>query len=170
MTYIWTPLAGLFVTVFGFIFCPFLVPFALPFIEWDSEPSQSGYPPESDPTYKTIRGDLPWFLSWFQTPDERLPCGVYEDGMRATLERWGKYVAAYEWMGLRNQLMGLACWLGHDALGYAPEDKDGFWTDGQGTWTFSFCIGPVRFLTGHKVYRLQTGKYRAAPTFTLKKA
>lgn len=82
---------------------PFIVPFALPFIRWDNTLSAGNW----DKT-RVIRGDLPSWLSWLGTPDERLPGNLEEPSMRKMYQWFGPRVAAWYWLGVRNRLHGLA--------------------------------------------------------------
>lgn len=163
MTYIFTPIVGFLLGIISFFVAPIAMLFALPLIRWDNEPSNGSY--NQDPT---IRGDLPAWLSWLSTPDERFPGGLYEPDVKNRLDTYGKLWCSYVWAGWRNQMIGLAYLLGKPATDFCP-DKSGFWS-GDGIWRLSVPMGPVRFVTGYKVYRSTDMTFRAVPVTTLKKA
>lgn len=158
MTYLYAPLIGLFITLLN-ILVPFIIPLLLPTVKWDKVPS-------TDRTGNTtIRGDLPNWLSWFSTPDERLPGGLYEEDQRNKLAKYGKWFTSWYWLGIRNALFGLAIAVGKPATSYIPDER-GFYKSGD-IWQYSIQLGPLRFVTGYKVYRLLNGEFWAAPCFTL---
>lgn len=183
MKYIIPPVLG-FLLVLGNLLCPILMLFALPFIKWDKEPTWA-----RDHTLEIIRGDLPKWLSWLSTPDERLPGGMYEPTVKDIYERRGKYFTSWYWLGVRNCLMNLAVWLGHETTDYIPEEPLGFWerdnTDTPAmsdspvtskynyrkdyTWRYSTMLTKkIKFVIGYQVYKDLNGKFQAAPLFTLK--
>lgn len=159
MSYIFAPLMGLFITLLNLI-APLLVLLALPFAKWDAAPSLDRHGADL-----TVRGDLPVWLSWLSTPDERLPGGLYEPAHRKLFDRYGKWVASWYWLGIRNALMGLAMAAGKEAYAYIPDER-GFYRVGK-VWQYSVQIGAVRFFAGYKVYRLLDGQFWAAPCLTL---
>lgn len=160
MNYVTAPIMGLIITVFN-VLCPFLVALILPFAKWDAEPTSARAGEQA-----VIRGDLPAWLSWFSTPDERLPGGLYEPTVAGLHDRWGKWVTSWYWLGLRNCLFGLALRLGRPATDYIPDLPLGFWQRDD-IWRYSVKFGPLKFLTGYKVYKLLDGSFRAAPCFSL---
>ena len=136
------------------------------FVKWDTEPSAGSY--ADDPTVpKIIRGDLPGWLSWFATPDDRCPCPMYEPAMVDMLNKYGKTFTTYWNLGWRNQLMGLAAALGKPATDYIPEGN-GFWQRDD-IWRYSLPIGPVRIVAGWQVYRRLDMTFLAVPVATLKR-
>lgn len=158
MTYLTPILTGLLLSITSLV-APLLVLLALPFAKWDDFPSVA-----RDGT-TTIRGDLPNWLSWLSTPDERLPGGLYETEHKALLEKTGKYFASWYWLGWRNRLHGLRMALGkptYDYITYSP----GFSERGD-IWHYSKQIGIFRFAAGYKVYKLLDGSFRAAPVCTV---
>ena len=163
MTYIIIPIIGLLLSLVSSVLAPILMIPAVFLIKWDTEPSNGSY--GQNPT---IRGDLPAWLSWLSTPDERFPGGLYEPTVLARLEAHGKLWCSYVWAGWRNQMIGLAYALGKPANDYCP-DNSGFWSDGN-IWRLSIPLGPVRFITGYKVYRNTDGTFHAVPVTTLKKS
>lgn len=168
MTYLITPLLGILVLLLNIV-APFLVLLALPTVQWDKEPSTG--PRRTNPPTPTIMGDWPAWLSWLRTPDQRLPCDTGIPECLELLNKHGKWVAAWNWAGWRNPLMGLACWLGARTSAYAPENIPGLWkrTDEYGTvWRYTFLVGNIKIITGHNVYALLDGTFRSAPVFTAK--
>lgn len=82
------------------------VPFAALFARWDSEPTTwTGGASDNGPP--TIRGDLPMWLSWFGTFDERLPGGMYEPTVRKVYNAVGRYWCSVYWLVVRNRMFGL---------------------------------------------------------------
>lgn len=160
MNYFTAPFLGLIVTILNLL-CPFLVALALPFAKWDAESSEA-----RDGTRNIIRGDLPGWLSWLSTPDERLPGGMYEPAVEKIYDRWGKWVTSWYWLGIRNCLFGLSLKLGRPATDYIPDLPLGLWKRDD-IWRYSAKLGPLKFLCGYKVYKLPDGTLRAAPCFTL---
>lgn len=162
MRYILDPLKGLAVLLFGTLTAPIVMLFAVWLIKWDKEPSAGSWG-----KYPTIRGDLPYFLRWYQTPDERFPGGLYEPDVFLWLEKYGKYVCSYLWAGTRNMCHGLANYWGKPAVRWTPE-KQGFWQrEEDGLWYYCKRLGPLQFKTGWDVWGMANGSYRAFPCFTL---
>jgi len=159
LKYIIPILQGIVITVLNLL-CPVLVLLALPFIRWDKQASLDRHGKDL-----TVRGDLPDWLSWLSTPDERLPGGLYEPAHRSLFDKYGKWVASWYWLGVRNCFMGLSMAVGKAATGYIPDVRG--WYQAGDVWQYSVQLGPLRFVTGHKVYRLLTGEFWAAPCFTL---
>ena len=159
-TYITAPLLGLIVTLLNLV-CPVVLPFVLLFAKWDAEatPARVGEP-------AVIRGDLPRWLAWFSTPDERLPGGLYEPTVAGLHARWGKWVTSWYWLGIRNCLFGLALKLGKPATDYIPDEPLGFWQRDD-IWRYSARLGAFKFITGYKVYQLPDGTFRAAPCLSV---
>lgn len=93
-------LLGLLCTLAG---CAGLLPMLVVplFIRWDTQPTPGSYN-----EWPTIRGDLPWWMSWFSTPDERWPGGLYEGPVRDVFARYGRYVCCIYWY-TRNSMHGL---------------------------------------------------------------
>lgn len=161
MRYIITPLVGLLLALVSLIVAPVGMLFAVWFIKWDDTPTNGSY--NQNPT---IRGDLPYLLRWFQTPDERFPGGLYEPTVQGWLDSYGKWVCSYLWAGTRNQMMGLAASLGKPATDYIPEGN-GYW-ERDDIWRYSLSLGPVRIVAGWQVYRRLGDSFLAVPVFTLK--
>ena len=162
MKYILTPLIGLCLALVSFIVAPIAMLVVVWFIRWDDTPTNGSY--GQNPT---IRGDLPYLLRWFQTPDERFPGGLYEPTVQGWLDAHGKWYCSYLWAGMRNQLMGLAAWLGRSATDYIPEGL-GFWSRDD-IWRYACSLGFGRFVCGWQVYRRLDGTFLAVPVCTLKR-
>ncbi len=162
LKYILTPIAGLTLALSSLIVSPIGMLFAVWFIKWDNTPTNGSY--NQNPT---IRGDLPYLLKWFQTPDERFPGGLYEPTVKNWLNTQGKYICSYKWAGLRNQLMGLAAALGCPTTDYIPESPLGFWERGN-IWRYTKVLGPIKVVLGWQVYRRLDLTFLAVPVFTLK--
>ena len=168
MTYIYTPLLALLITLVSLL-TPLLALFVIPFIRWDKHITTQ--PQRSLAPVPTIMGDLPWWLSWFQTPDQRFPGDLAIPEVGDLFNRRGKWVTAYVWCGLRNRIMGLAVWLGGRTSDYAPEDVPGLWkrTDQYGhVWKYTLSFGKLHIITGHNVYKMLDDSFRYAPVLTVK--
>lgn len=177
----WIPFLGLVCALFGGIVAPIAMLAAVWFIRWDKEPSHGTYG-DTDPTVAAydniIRGDLPSWLSWFSTPDERFPGGMYELTVRELYQKnadkwWGKYLCSYVWAGLRNQGMGFARALGKPAIGFVPDQVVGFWerTDDD-VWLYSKYLNAAhtwQFVCGWQITHLPDNSFLAVPLFTIKK-
>jgi len=102
------PIVGFLITLLN-VLVPLLVLLALPFIKWDKQASLDRHGKDL-----TVRGDLPNWLSWLSTPDERLPGGLYEPAHKALFERYGKWVASWYWLGAWHQKRAVwlvyGCW------------------------------------------------------------
>lgn len=114
------------------------------YVRWDTEPTTFTGGTDQ-PSWPTIRGDLPsWAWAW-DTIDERMPAGMYESTMRQRLERWGPYWCTVSWL-IRNRMMGLTA-----KLFGKPWARDV-----PVRWDFRH-YGPLYFGWGWK-------KYRATPS------
>ena len=162
MKYVITPIIGLLLALVSFVVAPVGMLFAVWFVKWDAVPTTGSYD-----IAPTIRGDLPWWLSWFSTPDERCPGNAWEPTIDAMLKKYGKSVTTYYNLGLRNQLMGLAAALGKPTSDYIPEVPVGFWCRDD-VWRYSLALGPVKFVFGWQVYKRLSGSFLAVPVCTLK--
>jgi hypothetical protein len=169
MKYLLTPLLGLMLALISFVVAPIGMLFAVWFIRWDDAPSLGSYP--DDLTIldnMTIRGDLPKWLSWFQTPDERFPGGMYEPAVHAMLLSRGKIVTSWYWAGYRNQMMGMAAYFGRQTTDYIPELSNGFW-ERDSVWSYTIPLGPVKIVAGWQCYKTSIGTFIAVPVLTLKR-
>lgn len=159
MNYITAPLAGLLKSLLS-LTAPVLMLLALPFVKWDDEPTAGSYGIGS-----VVRGDLPDWLSWLRTPDERLPGGLYESEHLALYEKYGKWVASWYWLGVRNRMIGMSVAFGHQTTDYSP-DTLGWWERGD-VWRYSFKVGVIKVLMGYKIYKLLDGRFWAASSFSV---
>ncbi|MDE1998020.1 MAG: hypothetical protein KGI52_03720 [Burkholderiales bacterium] len=91
---------GVLCTLAGVLGLPLMPAVAL-LISWDARETRG-----SRGKRATRHGDLPRWLRWFQTPDERWPGGLYEDEVLAVLTRYGRYVCCIYWY-TRNSMHGL---------------------------------------------------------------
>lgn len=155
MTYLLTPLLGLLIGILS-LTAPVLMLLSLPFIKWDKTESTGSYGRDS-----VMRGDLPDWLGWLRTPDERLPGGLYETAHADLYAKHGKWVASWYWLGVRNRLIGMGVAFGHETTDYSP-DALGWWSRGD-VWRYAFKVGPIKFLLGHKIYKLLDGRFWAVP-------
>ena len=147
------------------LFAPLLVLLALPFIRWDTFETVDGMG-----RCPAIRGDLPRWLSWLDTPDERLPGGLYEPAVLAIKNRFGKVFCAWYWLGLRNTMHGFAAFFGKPTLsGWA----DGFGIQQRGDlWWIRWPLlnDTLCFKAGYRIYTLPPdGRFLAVPVFTITK-
>ena len=166
MKYLITPLVGLLLALVSLIVAPVGMLFAVWFVKWDTEPTAGSY--ADDPTVpKIIRGDLPWWLRFFATPDERCPCNSFEPDMMVMLAKRGRVFTTYYNLGWRNQMMGLAAALGKPTAAYAPEGVKN-WHRGD-VWAFSFPLPFCRFVGGWQIYRKLDLTFLAVPVGTLKR-
>ena len=161
MKYLITPVVGLLLALVSLVVAPIGMLFAVWFIRWDDVETLGSYG-----LNPTIRGDLPFFLSWFQTPDERFPGGLYEQAVLDCLNKYGKWVCSYYWVGIRNQMMGMAAFFGKPATDYIPEGL-GFWSRDD-IWRYALALGPIKIVLGWQVYRKLDLSFLAVPVFTIK--
>lgn len=134
-------------------------PIAVLFARWDTEPTTwTGGAPDNGPL--TVRGDLPWWLSWFETFDERLPGGMYEPTVRKVYARVGRYWCSVYWLAWRNRMFGLAKFL--------------FGKPDGAHWLETRRFGPLVVEWGYKRYRAtpqahwQNGPFVVVPSFTIR--
>lgn len=177
-----TPIIGLICTLIGLL-APLYMMLLVWLIRWDEQPT-----PADDPwdVSVTVRGDLPRWLRWAQTMDQRYPGGLYEPAMMAALGNggyWRRLWTSYLWTGHRNRAMGLAYLCGKPAIDYIPDpwstdrDTTGWVQDGNvwrfdrpsdAVWKNIRVIGSFQIHTGHQVYRLADGSFHAVPLFTIR--
>ena len=175
-----TPLIGLLCTLVGLL-APLYMLLLVWLIRWDDQPT-----PADDPwdVSVTVRGDLPRWLRWAQTMDQRFPGGLYEPAIMAALGNggyWRRIWTSYLWTGHRNRAMGLAYLCGKPALDYIPDpwstdrDRTG-WTQTGNVWRFERSdvwkqirmLGRFHIHTGFQVYRLADGSFWAVNLFTIR--
>lgn len=165
MKYLKPILVALMVQVVA-LFAPALVLLALPFIRWDAADSVDGMG-----RYPAIRGDLPRWLSWLGTPDERLPGGLYEPAVLSIHKRFGRFFCAWYWLGIRNTMHGFAAAFGlPTSAGWA----DGFGLQQRGKlWWIRWPLlwGRLAFKAGYRIYTFPPDdRFVAVPVFTVTKA
>lgn len=145
----------------------FLQPVTL-LARWDKQPTPGTYD-----TVPTIRGDVPGWLRWLQTNDERLPGGLHEPTVLRVFERYGRLVCSWYWIGLRNRAHGLRRAFGLPSteamanIRFPMVNGRANGTRPDGTWFWSRDFWRLRAVAGHRIYMLPTG-YLAVPTFTVK--
>lgn len=155
---------GFFMFWFSLL-APILVLLALPFIKWDKEATTDG-----GNTY--VRGDLPGWLDFLSTPDERLPGGLYEPAVKAIYDKYGQLVTAWYWLGLRNRMHGLAAKTGIPT----PTDwqdvvhgDDEYFVKLPLWWRRKPLGTKFAFKAGYRIYQLLDKTYLAVPCFTVTK-
>lgn len=167
MKYVITPIVGLLLSLAGFVLAPIVMLGGVWLIKWDTEPSAGSY--ADDPNVpKTIRGDLPRWLNWFSTPDERCPGNMFEPAIVAMLAKYGKTVTTYYNLGWRNQMMGLAASVGKETTDYIPDKPLGFWQRDD-IWRYTLALGPIYIIAGWQVYRRLDKSFLAVPVLTAKR-
>ena len=151
-------------------FLPPLTLLAVLLARWDRSltPGTFGGPP-------VRRGDVPRWLLWLQTNDERLPGGLHEPTVLRVYERFGRVICSWYWIGLRNRAHGLRRVFGRPSteemanIRFPIADGKASGTRPDGTWYWSRDIWRLRVVAGHRIYLLPSG-YMAVPTFTIKRA
>ena len=118
------------------------------------------------------RSSLPNWLWWFQTPDERLPGGLYEPAILRWLALYGWHVCAALWLA-RNAGYGFAWWMGKPASGYL-DSVEGQVVTREGLWRWKRSFGPIALQAGWKCHRAdfkataQDGPFRAIPFVSIR--
>lgn len=142
------------------VLAAFGAPIVCLFARWDKDVTTfTGGASDNGPP--TIRGDLPrWAWPW-ETIDERLPGGMYEETVRKVHRRFGRYWCSVYWL-MRNRMMGLSAAL----YGGPPSPRSNrfYWRR----------IGPLYFGFGYKKYRATpqahwvTGPFIEMPSVTIR--
>lgn len=125
---------------------PFLVPIALLFAK-----RVSGYE-KSQEMVHIQRYSLPKIFKFLETPDELLPCGIYEETMISIYTKWGWFITAWVWIGFRNQAQGIMWGQGKEvpnSLGMLTEEEKLEYSIYRNTYKFGF----LKFISGYKVVR-----------------
>jgi hypothetical protein len=135
--------------IFALIFPPIIVPIALLFT-------------------KRTDTDLPRAFAWFDTPGEVDLFAKDEPAVGALYDKYGWWVAAYNWFAIRNRAMGL-----QEAFSWPcniwPEERMGTVEFGDGLWIQRKKFGSLLFVRGWGVYQDKSGKpYSARPVLSLK--
>jgi hypothetical protein len=136
-----------------------LVAIALPFAKWDSTPTL-----DSNQQGMTIRGDLPGWASFLSTPDERLPGGTYEPAVTEVLNKYGKWICSWYWLGLRNRMHGLASRYKVPLSAPWPS-APGYYEQGD-LWWLRKQLGRFQLKAGWRQYTIG-GKLYAVPACTI---
>ena len=147
------------------LFAPLFVLLALPFAKWDDAETPGSYG-----LWPTVRGDLPGWARWLETPDERLPGGLYEPTLRDMLATHGKFITSLYWLGLRNRAHGFAALFAKPAtvVQFNLPQSLGFTDLGDGLWLYVKRFGPLVFMCGYRVYALPDHTFTAVPCCTAK--
>lgn len=149
-------------------FLPLVTLLAVLLARWDKHPTPGTYD-----TVPTIRGDVPAWLRWLQTNDERLPGGLHEPTVLRVFQRFGRVVCSWYWIGWRNRAHGLRRVFGLPSteamagIRFPVVEGKASGTRPDGTWYWSRDLWRLRVVAGHRIYMLPTG-YLAVPTFTIK--
>ena len=103
--------------------------------------------------------DLPAWAWAYDTPDESSLVGMYEPAIEALHRKYGWYVAAWVWFGLRNRCHGLASSYSVPALAHwgPMPGRDNTMdrlreTAECGAWINARRVGPLLFVAGWQVY------------------
>jgi len=144
------------------LLAPLFVLLALPFIRWDG-----GFSLDRSNNHPAVRGDMPKWLRWLETPDERLPGGLYEPTVKSVYRRFGSLICVWYWLGIRNRLHGLAASFGEPAeRPWGPEF--GMQRQGSLWWIRKPLLnGRLAFKAGYRVYTLPDKSFLAVPVFTV---
>lgn len=109
--------------------------------------------------------DLPAWAWAYDTPDEKSLVGMYEPAIEALHRRYGWYVAAWVWFGLRNRCHGLASRYSAPALAHwagvmpGSDNAATILADtnaATGAWIHAQRFGPLLFVAGWQVYASST--------------
>ena len=171
MKYLLTPLMGLLITIISALVAPIVMAFGVFLIRWDAQPTEvvtrwSTGPGDPNDTAMLVLGDLPRWLSWFQTPDFRFPCEPDMPEMMQMVKDRGPLFTSWVWAGVRNTGLGWAVACGKPTTDYIPE-TEGYW-ERDDIWMYAKNFGAFRFVAGWQVYRLTDG-FWAVPVFTCKR-
>jgi hypothetical protein len=112
--------------------------------------------------------DLPRAFAWFDTPGEPDLFAKDEPAVGAIYDKYGWFIAAYNWFAIRNRAMGLQEALSRPCNEW-PEDRLGTVLFGDGLWVQKKKLGPILFVRGWLVYQDKTGQPTSArPVFSFK--
>lgn len=165
-----TVLQGVFLllaSVLVFLLPP-LTLMAVLLARWDKHPT-----PGTFDAVSVIRGDVPRWLIWLQTNDERLPGGLHEPTVKQKYDRYGKVICSWYWIGVRNRAHGLRRLLSLPSteemggIRFPRVNGKAYGVRPDGTWFWSRDFWGFRAVAGHRIYFVD-GKYMAVPTFTIK--
>lgn len=147
------------------LLAPFVCIVAVPLIRWDRQLSKGSFD-----QVPAVRGDLPAWASWFDTPDERMPGNLAEPGQFDVWVKCGKEWAAWNWVGLRNRGHGFAFRYAQ-ALPEGPwPGEPGYYETSNGLWWLRKPIfgGRWHFKAGWRHYFVK-GKWWGVPCLTVTK-
>lgn len=126
--------------------------------------------------------NLPAWAWVYDTPDEKSLVGLYEPSIAATHQRWGWYVAAWVWFGLRNRAHGLASHYAQPAPAHWQGEMPGSantatrlheWHPSTGAWINARRTGALVWVAGWQVYASPTSptglEYRPVCTVKLRR-
>ena len=140
----------LFISVIRFAL-RFIVPIILPFILCFS----TGVTDNVNPKNQLVvpRRKLPDMFKWLETPDEKLPGGMYESTVADIYDKWGWFIASWYWLGFRNVAHHIAWkFLGKPATNYmvhlSAEEQQG-----QGIYEKKTYFLGLVLITGYAVYQ-----------------
>lgn len=154
-------------TLYRFV-APILVIIPILFMKEVQEPLSGKH--YNQPNIKRYK--LPKYFSWMETPDELLPCGMYEPTCEKIYNKFGKYVASWYWIGLRNVGHGISWTLGKEV----PKKIKSISTlelQQFGLFTTTYKVLGIKFMLGWKTYndwyRTKTVEgYWAVPFVTIR--
>lgn len=126
MKYVTTALLGVLCLAFS-LTAPFVAPIALIF------------------TARDAKSLPPIFFLW-DTPDEPDLYDLDIPAVRAVYERWGWFVTAWYWFGIRNRGHGFDSLFAREAPAYWPEgegshERDGYFIDNKRFGDFLLVFG-----------------------------
>lgn len=134
--------------------------------KWETEPRFDQWGKVS-----TIRAKLRKGFRWLGTMDDDLPGGTYEPTVAKMLEKRGKFLTSWYWIGWRNTAHGFRqiFSIPSDEISYTVNTPEGEGTRPDGTWWKIRRMGPFIYQTGFRIYKYLDGSYWATPTATVKK-
>lgn len=133
----------------------FALRFIVPFILLLILPFSKSVEDKVNPKEQLVvpRRKLPDMFKWLETPDEKLPGGMYESTVADIYDKWGWFIASWYWLGWRNVAFGLAWeFLGKPASNYMVnlsqwEKKE------EGIYERRTHFLGLVLITGYAVYR-----------------
>ncbi len=154
------------------LFAPFVVGWLVwrDRIIWDATPTLDLASGRS-----VVRGDLPLkYRAIWQTPDERLPGGLYEPTVLKWLDKYGPKWCSFLWLGMRNRAHGFATrfekpMTNHFNAQVDYKDKTGVLRL-DGLWQLYVSLGPFCFLAGYRSYHTPERSYYGVPVFGFKRS
>lgn len=127
------------------------------------------------PALQIRRGRLPPEYADYETPDEALPGGLYEQRVLDKLLNDGPEACAFYWLGLRNRAHGYAMrfakpaahhWTSAEGRQEQGEGENAIWIERK-----LYFGGRFERLRGYRVYSRDNGvTFYATPVWTYKRA